>query len=182
MSPEDFARFLQRLSPELEEAGRLYNALQKKLTDFFNMKGIADPAGAADETLERAAAKIKSGVIVPDVGKYCLGIARNLVKERIRITWREHLAFQKFVEALSNSSAEQVERIYNLLKPCFEQLAVEEQNLLLAYCHEAHGRARAEYRRQLAETMKISVMALRIRVTRLRDRLAGCIRTRSTKD
>jgi DNA-directed RNA polymerase specialized sigma24 family protein len=181
VSPEDFARFLEQFSPDLEQAGRLYNALQKKLTDFFSMKGTSDPAGAADVALERAATKIKSGAVVPDVGKYCFGIARNLVKERIRTTWREHLAFQKFIEALSNSSAEQVERIYSLLKPCFDQLNVEEQQLLLAYCHEKHGRERAEYRRKLAERMKITVMALRIRVTRLRERLTGCIRERSNK-
>jgi DNA-directed RNA polymerase specialized sigma24 family protein len=181
VSPEDFARFLERLSPDLEEAGRLYTALHKKLVGFFYTQGISDPASAADESIDRAALKIQSGAVVPDVGKYCLGIARNLVKEKIRVTWREHLAFKKFIEALSNTSAEQVERIYSLLKPCFEQLGAEEQNLLLAYCHDAQGRARAEHRRELAETMKITVMALRIRVTRLRNNLSSCIQKRSNK-
>jgi hypothetical protein len=145
------------------------------------MKGVSDPVSAADETIDRAALKIAAGVVVPDVDKYCLGIARNIAKERSRLIQRESTAFHKFIEDISNSSAEQVERIYNILKPCFEQLAADERKLLLAYCHEIRGRARAEYRRQLAETMKTSLLALRVRVTRLRNSLTDCVQRRSNK-
>lgn len=182
MNPGDFARFLALLSPDPEEAGRHYTALHKKMTGFFNLKGVSDPVSAADETLDRAVVKIGSGALVPDVGKYCFGIARNLVKERLRLLRRENSAFHRFIEDLNNFSAEQVERIYSLLQPCFEQLATEEQQLLLAYCHDIQGRARAEHRRQLAETMKTTVPALRIRVTRLRTSLTHCVQKLSNKD
>ena len=76
---------------------------------------------------------------------------------------------------------QQLERIYHILKPCFEQLAVEEQNLLLAYCQVARGRARAEHRRQLAESMKTTMLALRMRVTRLRTNLANCVKSLSNE-
>ncbi len=179
MNPELFARFLELLSPDTEEAGRLYTGLQKKLNGFFIMKGVSDPLSAADETIDRAALKIGAGAVVPNVDKYCCGIARNIAKERLRLLRRESTVFHKFIEDLSNSSAEQVERIYNILKPCFEQLAVEERQLLLAYCHEMQGRARAEHRRQLAETMRLSVLALRLRVARLRNGLTDCVKKRS---
>ena len=179
VTPEVFAHFLRLLSPDPEEAGRRFTSLHKKLVGFFSMKGLSDPASAADETTDRAALKIYAGAVVPDVEKYCLGIARNIAKERARLIQRETRAFHKFVEEIGNSSAEQVERIYKILKPCFEQLAADERQLLVAYCHEIRGRARAEHRRQLAEAMKMTLLALRVRVTRLRSSLTDCVRKRS---
>jgi hypothetical protein len=181
VNPEAFKKFLELLSPDTEEAGRRYTDLHRKLTGFFSLKGISDPVSATDETIDRAVVKIDAGVIVPDVQKYCLGIARNIAKERSRLRQRETSAFHTFIEDLSNSSAEQVERIYRVLKPCFEQLAADERQLLLAYCHEVQGRARAEHRRQLAEKMKMTVLALRVRVTRLRKSLTDCVQKRSIK-
>lgn len=181
MNREVFEQFLKLLSPDAEEAGRLYICLHMKLTGFFSLKGISDPASAAHESIDRAALKIYAGTVVPDVNKYCLGIARNIAKERLRLIQRENTAFNNFIEDLSNSSAEQVERIYSILRPCFEQLAVEDRQLLMDYCHEIQGRARAEHRRQLAETMKMTMLALRVRVTRLRSSLTDCVRKRSNK-
>lgn len=181
VSPEAFARLLEFLSPNAEEAGRLYTRLHERLVGFFRLKGISDPVSAADETIDRAALKISAGTPVPDVGRYCMGIARNITKERYRREQRESSAFLMFAENLANASNEQVERIYNILKPCFEELAIEEQNLLVDYCQVIRGRARAEHRRQLAENMKTTMLALRMRVTRLRSILADCVRNRSSE-
>lgn len=176
---EAFACFLESLSPDGEEAGRRYTRLHEKLVGFFRMKGISDPASAADETIDRAALKINGGTPVPDTDKYCLGIARNIARERYRREQRENSVFIKFTENLPDAANEQLERIYRILKPCFEQLASEEQELLLAYCQVLMGRARAEHRRQLAEIRKTTVLALRMRVTRLRNILTDCVKKRS---
>lgn len=178
---EAFARFLEVLSPDAEEAGRLYTRLHEKLVGFFRLKGISDPVSAADETIDRAALKVAAGTPVPDVGRYCMGIARNIAKEKYRSEQRESSAFLKFIENLANDSNEQVERIYSILKPCLEQLAIEEQNLLVAYCQVSRGRARIEQRRQLAATMKTTMLALRMRVARLRSILTDCVKNRSTE-
>src|SRR5689334_6892026 len=182
MNSEMFARFLELLAPDKEEAGRRYTRLHKKLASFFRLKGISDPESAANEAIDRAILKIATGAIVPDAEKYCLGIARNIAKERYRLVRREDHALRKFIQGLNQSSVEQVERIYAVLKPCFEQLATDEQQLLLAYCNDIQGRARAQHRRALAEARKLSVLALRIRVTRLRNSLAECVRRRSAGD
>jgi len=176
VTPEDFARFLESLSTDPEEAGRRYTGLLKKLIGFFGTKGLSDPESAADETIDRAVTKINAGAVVPDMERYCIGIARNLAKEKLRRLRREHTAFHKFIEAINNYSPEPVDRIYNLLKPCFEHLSVEEQQLLAEYCYKSQGQARAEQRRQLAETMQVTVLALRIKVTRLRNKLTDCVK------
>lgn len=179
MSSEDFARILALLSPDDEEAGRRYTRLHNRLTGFFNMNGISDPLTAADETIDRAVLKIGAGAIVPDVERYCRGIARNMVKEKRRRARRETLAFYKFIEYVDDFPVKQLERIYGILKPCFEQLSVEEQQLLAAYCQRIKGKANAEVRRQLAETMKMTMLALRVKVTRLRKKLTDCVQKRS---
>lgn len=179
VTTEAFACFLECLSPDSEAAGRHYTSLHKKLVGFFNLKGVSDPVSAADETIDRAAIKIAAGTPVPDVDKYCMGIARNIAKERWRLAQREHSTFLNFVADIADNSSEQVERIHRLLKPCFDGLPVEEQNLIVAYCQVVRGRARAEYRRQLAESMNTTVLALRMRVTRIRSILSDCVTKRS---
>lgn len=176
MDQEAFKLFLAALSPEEEEAARLYTKLHQKLVGFFNFKGLTDPVSAADESIDRAAVKLRNGAHVPDMEKYCLGIARFIVKERLRHAQREHLSFFRFTETLADSSDEQVERIYRVLKPCFEQLTEEERDLLVEYCKVLRGRERAEHRRQLALKRKTTVLALRMRVTRLRDGLSDCVK------
>jgi hypothetical protein len=180
ISREALARFLEALSADAEEAGRRYIRIQKKLVGFFSMKGVSDPEGAADETVDRAAINIIAGKTVPDVERYCWGIARNIARERWRHEQRESSTFLLFIQNLANDCDEEIERIQRILKPCFDRLGAEEKRLLLAYCHVPNGRARAEHRRLLAEAMKTTVQALRMSVTRLRSTLTDCVEKRSS--
>jgi len=177
--PEAFARFLALLSTDADEAGHLYVSLHNRLSGFFRMRGIPDAMGATDETIDRAVLNIASGAVVPDVERYCRGIARNVALENLRMLRRESAVFREFIDELGGTSPEFIARIYEVLVPCFEQLAREDQELLLSYCHKAPGRPRAEERSQIAATMKISGVALRLRVSRLRSSLRDCVSSRS---
>jgi hypothetical protein len=179
MTPEDFARFLASLSPDPEEANRRYLRLERKLVPFFRMKGISDTDGAAYETVNRAAVLSGDGRHIPDMERFCVGVARNVAHEWRRREQREAGAFLDFVRKLADHSDEQIERIQHLLKPCFAQLAAEDQRLLEDYCGVLTGRARAEHRRRLAEKLETTVLGLRMRVTRLRSALAACVRRRA---
>jgi DNA-directed RNA polymerase specialized sigma24 family protein len=179
MSPEDFARFLESLSPDREEAGHRYIRLHKKLVGFFGMKGISDSMSAADETLRRTAEKIVGGANVPEVENYCLGIARNVTKEWWRREQREDVVFRRFTESLADESSEEVERIERILKPCLERLEDVDRDLLLEYCRVPEGLSRAEHRRRLADKLQTTMLALRIRVSRLRAKLTDCVEGRS---
>lgn len=178
MSPEVFARFLESLSPDEEEACRLHIRLEKKLVGLFGMRGVSDTAGATHETIKRAAEKIAGGANVPDTENFCLGIARNVAKEWWRRERREEAVFRRFMDSLADDSAEEVERIEHVLKPCFEGLKDEEQELLTAYCSIPEGVPAAEHRRQLADKLGITLGALRIQISRLRDRLEECVEGR----
>jgi hypothetical protein len=176
ISPEDFARFLRHLSPDPTEADRRYVRLQEKLEGFFRMKGISDTVRGATETIERAVVLSRDGRSIPVMERFCVGIAKNVAKEMRRLEQREGTSFLNFMRQLSDNPEEQVERIENVLKPCFAQLAAEDQRLLEDYCRVLRGRARAEHRRRLAETLGTSLLGLRMRVTRLRGVLAACVK------
>lgn len=179
VSGEAFGRFLEFLSSDPDKAGHLYTLLHKKLVGFFSTKGVSDPCGAADETIDRAVLKIADDTPVSDVNNFCLGIARYIVKEGLRHTQRENSAFINFIKNLPTVPAEEVERFYGVLRHCFEKLPAPDQELLVAYCQVFRGRARAECRRRLAESMRLSVLALRMRVMRLRSVLTDCAQKRS---
>jgi hypothetical protein len=181
MNSGDFTRFLELLSSAGGEGdgGLRYIRLHRKLEGLFTMKGVRDSAGAADATIAVACRKIAEGAPVPDAEKYCMGIARNIAKERLRGERRELSAFSEFIEDLNDDRGEHVARIERVLKPCFESLSAGDRELLAAYCRVTRGRARAEHRRELAASMNTTVPGLRMQVTRLRKELTDCARRRS---
>jgi hypothetical protein len=181
MNGDDFTRFLALLPSTRrgEDGGLCYVRLYRKLEGFFTMKGVCDPMGATDATINVAVRKIAEGAPVPDAEKYCMGIARNIAKERLRGERRELKAYLEFTANLENDAGEQIARIEQILKPCLELLAAEDRELLVAYCQVLRGRARAEHRRELAASMNTTVPGLRMRVTRLRKELMDCAGKRS---
>lgn len=178
-----FAALLTFLCPDdPDEANNRYLRLHQKLVGYFALNGMYDPAHDADDALDRAAEKIVNRVHIPDIEKFCIGIARNIVRERRRKKMREESVFLKFFEQSQNNNTEAVvDRIANLMKPCFEQLSSDDQILLTTYCQVPPGIDRAEHRRQLAANLGSTISALRIRVTRLRRGLANCVKALSKK-
>jgi hypothetical protein len=178
-----FASLLTFLCPEdKEEACNRYLRLHQKLAGYFRLKGMYDPVNDADDALDRAAQKIVKGLEIPDIDKFCMGIARNIVHERLRHKIREESAFLKFLtQSQDNTTETVVDRITNLMKPCFEQLPKDDRDLLTSYCQVPQGIDRAEHRRRLAASLKSTISALRIRVTRLRRGLENCVKALSKK-
>lgn len=178
-----FTVLLNFLCPDdADEACRRYLRLHQKLAGYFRLKGMSDPVRDADDALDRAAEKIEKGLDIPDIDRFCIGIARNIVLERLRQKKREESAFLKFLALNQDNSTEAlVHRITNLMKPCFEQLPQDDRNLLTSYCKVPPGLDRAEHRRQLAQSLKSTIAALRIRVTRLRRGLENCVRALSRR-
>lgn len=148
--------------------------LHQKLEGYFRFNGIADPGAAADEALDRAGRRIAEGTEIPDINKFCLGIARFIVMEEWRRRSRESEAFSNFTETQSVSEADL--EYLRLMKECFNQLPSYDRDLLNSYCTGPGGRSRAEYRRKLADSLHMTVTAMRIRVMRLRQGLEVCVK------
>ena len=171
-----FSALLAFLCPEdPDEANMHYLRLHQKLAGYFRLNGMSDPIADADDALDRAGKKILEGVLIPDIDRFCMGIARNIVLERLRNRRRETSAFLHFIEHSQNDNS-LLDRITKLMKPCFEKLPAEDRDLLHSYCKVPAGVSRAEHRRQLAERLKSTIAALRIRVNRLRRALEECVK------
>ena len=176
--PNNFYPFLlNALCPDdPDEAIRRYMTLHLKLEGFFRLRGMSDPVTDADETCDRAEEKLAKGYNIPDITRFCVGVARNIVHERLRSQKREETAFQKFVDDCTDESTQAlIDRIMKLMKPCWDKLPTDDQNLLMEYCQVPPGIDRAEHRRQLAARRNSTISALRIRVARLRRGLEGCM-------
>jgi DNA-directed RNA polymerase specialized sigma24 family protein len=180
---DPFTALLAFLCPEdPDEANRHYLRLHQRLAGYFRLRGMSDPVNDAEETLERAGQKILNKVPIPDIDKFCMGIARNIVLERLREKKREESAFLQFFNHSQDDTTEVlVDRIMNLMKPCFEQLPSDDRDLLHSYCKVPVGQTQAEHRRRLAKNLKSTIAALRIRVTRLRRGLEDCVKALSKK-
>ena len=172
---QHFARLITFLCPDdPEEAGRRYLRLHQKLAGYLQFRGVADPTAAADEALDRAGRRIAEGAEVPDIDRFCLGIARFIIKEGWRLNNRESAAFLQFL-AQHDHPSDEVDR-FSLMKMCFEKLPHNDKQLLTLYCAAPAGRARAKYRVELAEQLNFSVTAMRVRVTRVRHSLDDCVK------
>lgn len=181
--PNNFYPLLLRaLCPDdPDEAIRRYQVLHQKLEGFFRLRGMYDPVTDADETCDRAEEKLGKGFNIPDITRFCMGVAKNIVHERLRNRKREEWAWLELIGySQDKSTAAVVEKIMNLMKPCFEELPEDDQELLIEYC-KVSPRERAQHRCTLAENLKLSIAALRIRVTRLRRRLQDCVKRLSKK-
>jgi len=176
---QHFSRLLTFLcADDPDEAGRRYLRLHQKLEGYFRTRGVADISAAADEALDRAGRRIAEGTDVPNLDNFCLGIARFIIKESWRLNTRESAAFLQFLEQHEQATADQIHRL-SLMKQCFEQLPHNERDLLDSYCKALRGQARAQHRRDLAESLSTNVAALRIRVARLRKDLEDCVKNLS---
>jgi hypothetical protein len=176
MSREIFAGLLRQLHTDADTAAREYARLREKLLGYFDLRGDHDPDTAADATLDRAAAKLAAGVEAPNVGRYCLGIARMVALERQREAQRERAAFQHFHEERAARLDEQTEAALRLMADCLEKLSDADRELLAAYCRRAPGEKHARRRTALAAAQQMAPATLRLRVHRLRQKLHDCVK------
>lgn len=155
---------------------REYEVLRRKLIGFFDLRGIAGPDAAADETLDRVARKLQRGEPVQSLRAYVFGVARKVLLERLRREHRESVVQETWILLHGDPGApHETERRLACLEKCLDALSPENRALVEAY-HGLGGGA-DESRRALAAKLGVSGTALRTRVHRLRNALGACLRT-----
>jgi DNA-directed RNA polymerase specialized sigma24 family protein len=172
-----FEALLAHLDPDRERAGERYEAIRYRLVRFFMCRGAALPDELADEAIDRVGRKLAGGEVIriPDVGRYFLGVARNVLRE----AWdkegrRKSLPLAPGTDAAA-PDAEAPGAIVDCLERCLEKLPPESRDLLLRY-YAADRSGKAAARRAIADGMGLGGAALRLRLHRLRAKLEGCIR------
>lgn len=175
VTADSFEKLLARLAPERDRAGEEYENLRRRLTRYFDLKGLGAPDHAADETLDRLAQKIAAGEEVRDFLHYAFGIAHWVYLERVRAEERERKANSDLTQIQMASLPVTIPYLESL-DHCLNKLAKEDRELIEAYYSEADSVDLVQRRIALAQTRKLTLNSLRLRVYRLRQVLERCIR------
>jgi DNA-directed RNA polymerase specialized sigma24 family protein len=86
-----FYGLLARLDTDRERAGYKYEDIRHNLIKLFALRGCSNPEELAAETISRAARRLSEGpeLWVEDPAIYLYGVARNVLKEHLRLSRRQ---------------------------------------------------------------------------------------------
>lgn len=177
LTPEAFAGLLASLDSDPESAGEKYERIRGGLVRFFEWRGAPYPEEHADDALNRVARKLGEGQAVEDPFTYVYGVARLVLVEAFKRRDRERAALAQLpaASAAARNDPEPGESArFECLDRCLEELPDDGKDLLTAY-YQGEKRAKIEARARLAERLGLAPNALRLRASRLRQRLEACV-------
>lgn len=174
LTREGLDRFLLRLDPDREKAGRKYELLRTKLIRYFDWRNCPYPEDHADEALNRVIRKVEADEEIRDASTYVFGIARMMLLEIARAGERERVALNQLPEEVVETDSEETQHRIECLRQCLRTLPDRSRQLITEY-YQDDGGAKIKRRRELAERLGLQLNALRIRACRLRDKLEECM-------
>lgn len=161
-----FEALLLRLEPSLPDPEKRYKQLRSKMVKFFGWKRCEEPESLADETIGRTARNLGAGEAIhaDNPYSYIYAIARNV--------FREYLRDKKKREMISNNLPDHTqtycEDSQDCRKECLHGLSRDKRSLL------QHYYAGEETRDRLAQSLNMSLNALRLQIHRLKQELRAC--------
>jgi RNA polymerase sigma factor (sigma-70 family) len=171
--PESFYEILAWLDPERDVAARKYVQLRAHLSHIFRWRKCSDPEGLTDEVFDRVAMKVQhvKPTYIGDPQLYFYAVTNNLVKEeQERIRARVSLWFiEPCIPEHTDSEKHAADR-EECLWLCLQRLPKDKRELILAY-YTKDKQAKIDHRYELARGLGISMVTLRVRVHRIRERL-----------
>ena len=178
LTPDDFDRLLAALDASRERAGIQYEAIRVRLLRFFLCRSAPRPEELADETIDRVCRKLAQGEVIrsADVGRYFLGVARNVAREAWDLERRQRESRSlDAIRQMQTPAGPAEDDTAGCLDRCLAAMAPESRDLLLRY-YDNDPPEKIARRRALAEALGVKPNALRIRLYRLRAQLEGCLR------
>jgi hypothetical protein len=182
-SRTDLNRLLLRLDSDPASAWEKYRGLRCRLVKFFEWNQCAFPEELADDVLDRVALKPVEEKI-RDVAEFAIGVARNVRFEvQKRILRETHIAdWPGGEESLPEPRNREDEIVSGLdhrgrldfLRQCLEKLKAEDRTLAVEY-YSADEEKQKVHRQKLAIAAGVTMIALRVRANRLREKLEECV-------
>ncbi len=167
-----FYRLLRWLDEDQEQAATRYEEIRDGLIKIFVRRGCYCAEDLADKTINRVTQKLDEigDEYRGNKALYFYGVAKHIYQE-----------FQRKPPVASPSvpihSPEEKERRSVCLDSCLNELSPEDRELVLQY-YEADGAVRIVHRKKMTEAMSIDPHLLRVRISRIKRRLAQCVRAR----
>ena len=175
LTREGFDKFLFRLDPDRDTAGREYEVLRSKLISYFDWRDCPFPEDHADEALTRVIGKIDAGEEIRDPSTYVFGIARMMLLEIARSSEKERAGLKRLPTARSvDTESDEAQNRIECLRQCLAALP-ERGRVLITEYYQGEGPAKINRRKELATRLGMQLNALRIRACRLREKLEQCM-------
>ena len=170
-----FDALLGALDSDRDAAAIKYEDLRQRLMRVFRVWGSDAPDRDTDLTLDRVAAKIADGEQIRNENKYVYfhGVARFVFKEQLRARIKERSVAAE-VPTPNVHMDEGGDLRASCLDKCLGKLGPGMQAHILDY-YDLQERARIDRRKRMADTLGLSMPALRVRMHRERDRLRDCV-------
>jgi DNA-directed RNA polymerase specialized sigma24 family protein len=161
--------------------------MRRRLVAYFDRKNCISPDELADETLNRVAQRLEElGSITGTApAQYCYITAKFVFLEYLRNPRRGGASLEEMSPAEADSvlgaapkpdsEASNKEQLSVCLDECLGKLGSADRELILAYYY-GEQRTKIENRRRLAESLRLTLNALTIRASRIRNKLEGCLR------
>lgn len=177
ITEDDFRRLMRMFAPDDESAAREYEEIRRGLIRYFRFRGCEHDEELADETINRVA--VKSATVEFDgrvkLITYFLSFASRIyleyLKERRRTADKVNDIRNEYLREVADLAAD--DGRLECLEKCLGARKPDERDLLIGYYA---GDRNADHRRELATKHGISVINLHTRASRLRSRVADCVK------
>jgi len=187
LTQEAFDKLLAAFSANREEAARQYETLRNRLIRYFESRSVALAENRVDDVLNRVARRIDEGQQVDNVTAYAYRVAYLVFLEALKEPEITEIDLDKgpYTDGEPTFADNQRELRQRCFDLCLEHLSSDKRYVLLDY-YEEERRAKIERRKKLADQLKISLDALRIRVHRIRkgfeECIMSCLRPQATRN
>jgi DNA-directed RNA polymerase specialized sigma24 family protein len=186
LSSHAFERLLNWLDEGTDSEGQNYLEMQRRLVAYFDRKNCSTPHELADETVNRVSRRLEEeGAIANETpAKYCYIVARFVFMEYLRARQKEKALIDGLQQqppgdnpGLSDphDQKEIKEKRLDCLERCTGKLEPGNRETILRY-YVGKERVKIENRRGLAAELGITMNALSIRASRIRDKLEACVK------
>ena len=166
-----FERFLYRLGPDPENAGRKYETIRTRLIMMFRARRCVFAEDLADATFERVMQKLTDLTfeLTGDPAPYIYGVAQKIYLEHQRklasVRWRS-AKYSLETNTYNRVDTDQLETQLEQLDEALSTIPKSDRELILGY-YTGTGASKINHRRALAKQLG-GTNALRLRVFRIR--------------
>jgi hypothetical protein len=166
---EAFDKLLLWLDTDRDRAGAKYESIRVRLIRIFACRGCCESEDLADETMNVVISKIDSlrANYKGDPALYFYGVAKNIYKVYLKRK-------PPPVVPPPDPVPMEIEQTCSYLDDCLHQLPSADRDLVLRY-QQGDKHKKIVNRKNLAEELKISRNALRIKVCHIHARLKDCL-------
>jgi hypothetical protein len=169
---EQFDKLLRWLDPDRERAGQKYEKIRLRLIKIFSARGCYEAEDLADESITVVALKIdwllENYQGDPALYFYAVG-------KKIYLEWLKRR--QPVPPPPPDPDPSNIEEVCSYLDECLDELLPADKALVLRY-QEGEKQAKIANRKRMAEELKMSRNALRIKICHFHSRLKECIERR----